>query len=77
VDLPIAMLLLPTALFVTAITSATFQSIYAAFCDAAHAPSFAKPIPAELVIPWMGNGWAGTNIRLPPVPPTFGLRIYE
>jgi hypothetical protein len=69
----IAMLLLSTTLFGSAITSFTYPSVYVISCDAAHAYFLAKPMPAEAVIRWVANRWARTNIRLPPIASNFRI----
>jgi hypothetical protein len=67
----IAMLLLSTTLFGSAITSFTYSSVSAARRDAAHAHFLAKPMSAEAVIPWVANWWVRANIRLAPVASDF------
>jgi hypothetical protein len=71
VNQSIATLSLPTALFVSAITSRTIPSANAASRDAAYAHIFAKPTPAEGLIPSVANWWGPKIIPLPPTASKF------
>jgi len=74
VNQSIAMLLLPTSLLDSALTSFTFISVYAASCDAVHAHIFAKPMPPDGVLSWVAANWrARTTICILPVASTFRI----